>query len=81
MDIIILGLSQLKACQESAKRALFILKENNCQTIPPGTSNMFYILVIHTDNAQVSFLLIALSQPGGAVVNFSKSPQNIHWIK
>ena len=56
-------------------QSLFILKEKNCQTIPPGTLNMFYILVIHTDNAQMSFLLIALCQPGGAAINFSKSPE------
>ena len=56
--------------------SLFISKEKNCQTIPPGTLNVFYILVIHIDNAQVSFVLIALCQPGGAAINFSKSPQN-----
>ena len=60
-------------------QALFILKEKKCQTIPPGTLNVFYILVIHTDNAQVSFVLIALCQPGGAAINFSKSPRNQNW--
>ena len=52
--------------------SLFILKEKQCQTIPPGTLNTFYILVIHTDNAQVSFVLIEVCQPGSAVINFSK---------
>ena len=55
---------------------LFILKEKKCQTIPPKTLKVFYILVIHTDNTQVSFVLIALCQPGGTVFNFSKSPRN-----
>ena len=50
--------------------------EKNCQTNPPGTLNVFYILVIHTDNAQMSFEPIALCQPGGAAINFSKSTQN-----
>ena len=59
---------------------LFILKWKNCQTIPPGTLNVFYILVIHIDNAQVSFVLIALYQPGGAAINFSKSPRNQNQI-
>ena len=45
----------------NSPRSLFILKEKKCQTIPPGTLNVFYILVIHTDNAQVSFVLIAHS--------------------
>ena len=48
----------------------------NCQTIPPETLNMFYIPVIHTDNAQMSFVLVALCQPGGAAINFSKSARN-----
>ena len=56
--------------------SLFISKEKNCQTIPPGTLNVFYILVIHTGNAQMSFVLIALCQPGGAAINFSKSARN-----
>ena len=56
--------------------SLFILKEKECQTIPPGTLNVFYIQVIHTDNAHVSFVLIALCQLGGAAINFSKSPRN-----
>ena len=46
------------------------------QTIPPGTLNMYYILVMHTDNAQMSFVLIALCQPGGTAINFSKSARN-----
>ena len=58
---------------------MFILKEKKCQKIPPETLNVFYILVIHTDNAQVSFVLIALCQPGGAAINFSKSPRNQNW--
>ena len=37
---------------------------------------MYYILVMHTDNAQMSFVLIALCQPGGAAINFSKSARN-----
>ena len=48
----------------------------NCKTIPPRTLNVFYILVIHNDNTQVSFVLIALCQPGGAAINFSKSHRN-----
>ena len=44
---------------------LFILKWKKCQTNPPGTLNVFYILVIHTDNAKVSFVLIELCQPSG----------------
>ena len=51
-------------------------KRKNCQTIPPGTLNMFYIVVIHTDNAKMSFVHVALCQPGGAAINFSKSPRN-----
>ena len=51
-------------------------KRKNCQAIPPGTLNIFHILVIHTDNAQMSFVLVALCQPGGAAINFSQSPQN-----
>ena len=47
--------------------------------IHPGTLNEFYKLVIHTDNAQVSFVLTALCQPGGTVINFSKSPRNQNW--
>ena len=31
--------------------------------MPPGTLNVYYILVIHTDDAQVIFVLIAPSQP------------------
>ena len=53
---------------------LFILKEKNCQTISPGTLNMFYILVIHIDNAKVSSVFTALCPLGGAAINFSKSP-------
>ena len=56
--------------------SLFISKEKTCQTIPPGTLNVFYILAIHSDNSQVSFVLVALWQPGGDAINFSKSPQN-----
>ena len=37
---------------------------------------MFYIVVIHTDSGQMNFALIALCQPGGAPINFSKSAQN-----
>ena len=37
---------------------------------------MFYMLVIRTDNAKVSFVLIALCQPGGPAINFSKSPES-----
>ena len=33
-------------------------------------------ILIHTDNAQMSFVLIALCQPGGAAINFSKSTRN-----
>ena len=44
--------------------------------MPPGNLNMSYILVIHTNNVQVSLVLTALCQPGGAVINFSKSPRN-----
>ena len=62
--------------QPNVSSTLFILKEKNCQTIPPGTLNVFYIQVIHTDNAKVSFVLIALCHPDGAAINFSKSPQN-----
>ena len=51
-------------------------KRKNCQTIPSGTLNMFYILLIHTDNAQMSFILIALCQPGGVAINFPKSARN-----
>ena len=51
-------------------------KEKKYQTIPPWTLNVFYILVIHTDNAKVSFVLITLCQPGGAAINFSKSLRN-----
>ena len=29
---------------------------------------MFYILVTHTDNAQVIFVLIEVCQPGGAAI-------------
>ena len=57
---------------------LFILKSNDCQTNPPGTLNVFYILVIHTDNAQVSFVHIEVCQPGGAAINFSKIAQNLN---
>ena len=56
--------------------SLFILKEKDCQKIPPGTLNIFYILVIHTDNNNMKFVLIALCQPGGAAINFSKSARN-----
>ena len=55
---------------------LFILIEKNCPTIPSWTLNVFYLLVIQTDDAQVSFVLIALCQSGGAAINFSKSPRN-----
>ena len=48
----------------------------NCQTIPPGSLNMFYILVIHNDNAQVNFVSIEVCQPGGTVINFSKTARN-----
>ena len=51
-------------------------KRKNCQTIPFGTLNVFYILAIHSDNTQESFVLVALWQPGGDAINFSKSPQN-----
>ena len=44
----------------------------NCQTIPPETLNVFYILVKHTDNVQSIFVLIEVCQPGGAAINFSK---------
>ena len=40
-------------------------KRKNFQTIPPGTLNVLNILAITTDNAQVSFLLIEICQPGG----------------
>ena len=53
-------------------RPLFILKWKNCQENPPGILNVFNILVIHTDNAQVIFVLIEVCQPGGAAINFSK---------
>ena len=52
-------------------------KRKNCQTFPPGTLNVFYILVIHTDNAQVSFVLIALCQPGGAACWKNHIPPNL----
>ena len=48
----------------------------NCQTDPPGTLNVFYLLVIQTNNAQVSFVLIEVCQPGGAAINFSKGTGN-----
>ena len=51
-------------------------KTKNCQTIPPGTLNMFYIVVIHTDNAKMSFKPTALCQLGGAAINISKSTRN-----
>ena len=51
-------------------------KRKNCQAIPPEALNMFYILVIHTDNAQMSFVPIEVCQPGGAAINFSKIAQN-----
>ena len=38
--------------------------------------NVFYILVIHTDNTQVSFILIEVCQPGGIAMILSKSPPN-----
>ena len=37
-------------------RCSFYMKKK-CQIIPPGTLNVFYMLVIHTDNAQVSLYL------------------------
>ena len=37
---------------------------------------MFYILVIHIDNAQVIFVLTEVCQPGGAAINFSKIDRN-----
>ena len=48
----------------------------NCQTNPPGTLNVIYILAIHPDNAQVSFVLIEVCQSCDAVINFSKIAQN-----
>ena len=45
----------------------------NCQTDPPGTLNVFYL---QTNNAQVSFVLIEVCQPGGAAINFSKDTRN-----
>ena len=48
----------------------------NCEQNPPGSLNVFYILVIHTDNAQVIFVLIEVCQPGGAAINFSKIARN-----
>ena len=50
--------------------------KKNCQKIPTGTLNVFYILVIHTDNAQVIFVLTEVFQPGGAAINVSKNAQN-----
>ena len=58
----------------SGVRLTVHFKRNYCQKIPHVTLNTFYILVIHTDNAHISFELIALCQPGGAAINFSKSP-------
>ena len=51
-------------------------ERKNCQTILPRTMNVFFILVIHTDNAKISFVLIVLYHPGGTAINFSISPQN-----
>ena len=65
-----------KRTRDLWSNTLFILKEKKCQTIPPGTLNVFYILVIHTDNAQVIFVLIEVCQPGGAVINFFKITRN-----
>ena len=50
--------------------------KKNSQTIHPGTLIVFYILLIHTDNAKVSFVLKKICQPGGAAINFSKIAQN-----
>ena len=44
----------------------------NCEQNPPGTLNVFYTLVIHTNNGHMIFVLIEVCQPGGAVINFSK---------
>ena len=41
----------------------------------PGALNVFYILVIHTDNDHLSFAIIALCQTGGTAISFF-SPQN-----
>ena len=51
-------------------------KTKNCQRNPPWSLNVFYILVILTDNAQVIFVLIEVCQPGGAAINFSKIAWN-----
>ena len=64
------------ACHRRFQVSLFILKWKNCQQNPPGSLNVFYILVIHTDNAQVIFVLIEVCQPGGAAINFSKIARN-----
>ena len=48
-------------------RVNFKMKKN-CQRNPPGSFNVFYILVIQTDNAQVIFVLIEFCQPGGAAI-------------
>ena len=36
----------------------------------------FECVVIHTDNAQVSFVLVEVCQPGGAAIHLSKITQN-----
>ena len=42
---------------------------------------MFYIQVILTDNAQASFVVIKVCQPGGIAINFSKIAQKGPSIK
>ena len=50
-------------------------QRKNFQTILPGTLNVFYILVIPTDNAQVSLVIIKVCKPGGSVIYSPKFPK------
>ena len=59
-----------------AKQLTVHFKMKNCLQNPPGSLNVFYILVIRTDNAQVIFVLIEVCQPGGFMINFSKITRN-----
>ena len=51
-------------------------KIKNCQTNPPGTLNVSYILVIHsTDKAQVSFILIKFANQVALQSFFPRLPK------
>ena len=71
-----IGIELLQSFYPMSTITLFTLKGKKCQKIPPGTLNVFYILVIHTNNAKMIFVLIGVCQQGGAVINFSKIARN-----